>query len=70
MKRILLLLLLFPISIFAQQREVFRIDSLPQKGILFNKGWKWYAGDNLEWAKPEFDDAKWESIDPTKDIFD
>ncbi len=68
MKRILLLLLLFPVCIFAQQREVFRIDSLTKDGILLDKGWKWYAGDHPEWAKAEFDDAGWADIDPTKSI--
>jgi signal transduction histidine kinase len=70
MKKALLFLLLFPISIFAQQREVFRIDSLLKTGILLNQGWKWHAGDNPDWAKPGFDDAGWAEIDPTKDIFD
>jgi signal transduction histidine kinase len=70
MKKALLFLLLFPVCIFAQQREVFHIDSLPKEGILLNRGWKWHAGDNAEWAKPEFDDAKWADIDPTKDIFE
>jgi len=69
MKKILLfIILLIPICIFTQQREVFRIDSLPKEGILLNQGWKWYAGDNPEWAKPEFDDARWEDIDPSKDV--
>ncbi len=46
-------------------QPVFRIDSLPAQGILLDKGWKWHTGDNPDWAKPEFDDSKWESIDPT-----
>ncbi len=70
MKNALLFLLLFPVCLFAQQREVFRIDNLPKTGILLNQGWKWHPGDNPDWAKPDFDDSKWESIDPTKDIFD
>ena len=70
MIRILLLLLLYPAFVFAQQREVFRIDSLTKEGILLDKGWKWHAGDNPEWAKVDFDDAAWQSINPTKDIFD
>jgi signal transduction histidine kinase len=69
MKKILLfIILLIPICIFTQQREVFRIDSLPKTGILLNQGWKWHTGDNPGWAKPEFDDARWEDIDPSKDI--
>jgi signal transduction histidine kinase len=70
MRRLLLLLLLFPVSIFAQQQEVFRIDSLPTKGVLLNKNWKWYAGDNPDFAKSDFNNSTWESIDPTKDIMD
>ena len=50
--------------------QVLQIDSLPPQGILLDKGWKWHAGDNPDWAKADFDDSKWESIDPTKDIFD
>jgi signal transduction histidine kinase len=70
MKKTLLFLLLFPIYVFSQQREVFRIDSLPKEGILLNQGWKWHTGDNPEWAKADFNDAKWGDIDPTKDIFE
>ncbi len=70
MRNLLLCLLFFPVFSMAQQREVIRIDSLPKEGILLDKGWKWHAGDNPEWAKPDFDDAKWENIDPTKDIFE
>jgi signal transduction histidine kinase len=68
MRLLLLFLILLPVFSFAQKREVFRIDSLPKAGILLNQGWKWHAGDNPEWAKPNFDDSGWEDIDPTKDI--
>jgi len=57
------------LSILAQS-EVFRIDSIPSQGILLDKGWKWHAGDNPDFAKPDFDDSKWEAIDPTKDVMD
>ncbi len=70
MKKVLLFLLMIPACIFAQQREVFRIDSLPPEGIFLDQGWKWHAGDNPEWAKAEFNDSKWEAIDPTKRIFE
>ena len=66
MKNILLLLLLST-NIYAQ---VFHIDSLSKQGIVLDKGWKWHAGDNSDFAKPDFDDSAWESIDPTKDIMD
>ena len=35
-----------------------------------DKGWKWHAGDNADWARPAFDDATWEQIDPGQDIMD
>ena len=70
MRNLIFCLLLFPLLAFAQKREVFRIDSLPEEGVLLNQGWKWHAGDNPEWAKAEYDDTNWEEIDPTKDIFD
>jgi two-component system, NtrC family, sensor kinase len=53
---------------FSQKQDVFRIDSLPKQGSLLDKGWKWHTGDNPNFAKIDFDDSKWESIDPTKDI--
>ncbi|MFN8357952.1 MAG: 7TM diverse intracellular signaling domain-containing protein [Spirosomataceae bacterium] len=52
------------------QTPAIRIDSIPQQGVLLNKGWKFQAGDNPAWAKPDFDDSQWESIDPTKEITD
>jgi signal transduction histidine kinase len=72
--RCLLVLLLFSSTFsFAQKSEVlsngvFRIDSLPVNGIVLDKGWKWQAGDHPDFAKSTFDDSKWASIDPTKDI--
>jgi len=71
MKNILIVILLVVIHFgVLAQNEVFRIDSLPQQGILLDKGWKFHAGDNPDFAKPDFDASKWESIDPTKDIFE
>ncbi|WP_394990960.1 hypothetical protein, partial [Emticicia sp.] len=69
MKNIFVVILLLSLNSFAQKQEVFKIDSLPQKGILLDKGWKWHAGDNPDFAKADFDDSAWENIDPTKDIF-
>lgn len=70
MKHLTLILLLWSSFTFAQKSEFFRIDGLPKEGILLDKGWKWHAGDDPEWAKADFDDAGWEEIDPTKDIYD
>jgi len=66
----LLLFLLTATTGLGQSVQPFRIDSLPPQGVWLNKGWKWQAGDNTEWAKPEFDDSQWAAIDPTKDIMD
>lgn len=55
--------------VFAQT-GIFRIDSLPPKGILLKEGWKFHAGDNPTWAKANFDDSQWEAIDPTEDLGD
>jgi two-component system, NtrC family, sensor kinase len=70
MKALAIFLFLIPIVGFAQQPNVFKIDSLPKQGILLDKGWKWHAGDNPDFAKPDFDDSGWESIEPTKNIID
>ncbi len=68
MKKILLLLLVLPVCIFAQQREVFRMDSLPKDGVVLNKGWRWHTGDDPDFAKPNFDDSQWKSIDPSQKL--
>ena len=63
------LLIIANFEIYAQN-EVFRIDSLTKDGVLLDKGWKFHAGDNPDFAKPDFDDSSWSSIDPTKDIME
>lgn len=67
---LLLTLLLNGFSVLGQDTSVFIIRELPQQGVLLDKNWKWQAGDNPQWAKPEFDDRRWQAIDPTKDIMD
>ncbi len=49
----------------AQKSDVVNIDSLPPQGILLEKGWKWHTGNNPNFAKANFDDSKWENIDPS-----
>ena len=65
MKCCCILLIFFPLVLFAQKSPVFKIDSLPTEGVLLNKNWKWHAGDNPEWANVDFDDSVWESVNPT-----
>ena len=68
MKQLVLFLLFFSSSTFAQKSQIFHIDSLPTEGVLLDKGWKFHTGDNPDWAKAGFDDSAWKPIDPTKDI--
>ncbi|QMW04773.1 ATP-binding protein [Spirosoma foliorum] len=68
MKSILLIGCLSLIIMTACAQSAFRIDSLPQDGILLDKGWKWHLGDNSDWAKPDFDDARWDTLNPTREI--
>jgi two-component system, NtrC family, sensor kinase len=49
-------------------QQVFSVLSIPPDGILLDKGWKFQAGDNPQWAQPDFDDSQWQSTDPTQDI--
>ena len=50
--------------------SVFYLNKLPTDGVLLNKGWKFQEGDNPDFAKPDYDDSKWSSIDPILDIHD
>jgi two-component system NtrC family sensor kinase len=68
MKNLTLFLLFLSLNALSQNNDIFHIDSLGSKGVLLNKGWKYQTGDNLDWAKPDFDDSAWTPIDPTKDI--
>ncbi|CAN5454713.1 hypothetical protein BH10BAC2_BH10BAC2_25340 [soil metagenome] len=48
---------------------VFEINSLPEQGVLLDKGWKFHPGDNPDWASPDFNDSLWEDMDPTLDLY-
>ncbi len=50
--------------------SVIRLNKIGAGGIILNKGWTFQAGDNPDWARPEFNDKSWQPIDPTKDIHD
>jgi two-component system NtrC family sensor kinase len=47
---------------------IFHLDKIPQEALSLDKGWKFKAGDNPEWAKPEYDDKDWTSINPTLEL--
>lgn len=66
-----LFLIFFLSRLKAQQtltQDVLKIDSLTEQGIFLDKGWRWHAGDNPTWAMADFDDSKWEKINPFQDI--
>ncbi|MBD2701756.1 sensor histidine kinase [Spirosoma sp. BT702] len=67
--RLYLFLLLFSLTIsecWGQASPNF----IPPPGLSLDKGWKWQSGDNPNWARPDFNDSAWESIDPTQDLMD
>src|SRR5438309_6804325 len=68
---LLFLTCFFPDS-FSQPdiNHIFHLIKLPNAGVLLDSGWKFQAGDNMEWAKAGFDDNAWQSINPTLDIYD
>jgi two-component system, NtrC family, sensor kinase len=68
MRLILFFLCVFSTALFAQKRAVLYINSVPTEGLLLKEGWKYQMGDNLDWAKSDFDDSAWTPIDPTKEI--
>src|SRR5689334_9288574 len=68
--RVFLLAILLSKNCFSQDStiHVFYLDKLPPKGVLLDKGWKFHNGDDPDYAKPNFDDRSWQSINPTLDI--
>ena len=48
--------------------DTFYLSKIPEHGILLDKGWKFHAGDNAEWAGPGYDDSQWKNLNPDIDI--
>jgi len=72
MKKFLPILLLFmfcflmsSISAWTNEKVVLSADSLSSKGntVELNKSWKYSPGDNIEWARSEFDDSDWKQLE-------
>jgi signal transduction histidine kinase len=64
---IIIFIFLSSLKSFSQNQV---INSIPKEGVVLNSGWKFQAGDNMNWANPEYDDKNWKSIDPTLDVHD
>ncbi|WP_240935642.1 hypothetical protein [Hymenobacter sp. HDW8] len=49
---------------------VLRVNSLSpkgsQSGLLLENGWRYQVGDNSQWARPDFDDSAWDTINPAR----
>ncbi|MBD0377335.1 MAG: histidine kinase, partial [Flavisolibacter sp.] len=65
-KSLLLICCLFfaAVRLYAQNAmdTLIHIQQIPKGGILLDKGWKFQAGDNPEWAKPQYNDKDWQVI--------
>jgi hypothetical protein len=73
MKRLLFLLAFFlSVQITTAQSSLatLHIQQIPEEGVLLDKGWKFKSGDNPDFANADYDDSKWQSINPTLDIRD
>jgi two-component system, NtrC family, sensor kinase len=67
----ILLILFFSVPVCHSQissNDTVRLTKLPPEGILLDKGWKFHSGDDFAWAKPDFNDGDWQTIDPSLDI--
>ncbi|MDO3416394.1 ATP-binding protein [Hymenobacter sp. BT770] len=42
------------------------ITRLPADGLLLTQGWRYHAGDDPTWARPDFDDSRWDTLNPTR----
>jgi len=47
---------------------IFHLRKIPAEGLSLDKGWKFNAGDNPEWARQDYNDNAWVSIDPTLEL--
>lgn len=65
---LLLLLLLCGAPAFGQipDTAVLRIDHLPEGGLLLDKGWRYHPGDDSAWARPDFNDSAWDTLNPVR----
>ncbi|ALW85239.1 hypothetical protein AUC43_09105 [Hymenobacter sedentarius] len=50
----------------APDTTVLRVTRLPAAGLLLTQGWRYHPGDNPAWARPEFDDSAWDTLNPTR----
>ena len=64
MKYLIFVLLFIPIILKAQETKPVNLSPSLEKygGNTLANDWKYKAGDNPEWAKPDFDDSSWQTF--------
>ncbi|MGI8642305.1 MAG: hypothetical protein ACR2MG_20435, partial [Pyrinomonadaceae bacterium] len=66
---VVLMFFISAVNVQAQDNEIFTLtaDALQdgKSAELTKAGWKYHAGDNLDWANPNFDDSAWETLKDT-----
>ena len=61
---------IFPICLLfsagaASAQPGFAKGTIGDAVLVLNGPWKFHPGDNMEWARPDFDDSSWSSLDLT-----
>src|SRR5215217_375515 len=76
MKYFFVFLMFFSVSTFSQNNDVFKLSTTKAKTtdfaagwIALDSGWKLKAGDNLDWASPDFDDSSWQTVNLFQDLY-
>ena len=46
--------------------DTLRIARLPKNGLLLQRGWRYQVGDDPAWARPDFDDSAWDTLNPAR----
>ncbi|GAA4039627.1 hypothetical protein GCM10022409_26690 [Hymenobacter glaciei] len=68
MKHLLLLLLTLLCAVPAPAQgpdtAVLRLNRLPAAGLMLKDGWHYHPGDDPTWARPDFDDRGWDTLNP------
>ncbi|HEX8507348.1 MAG TPA: histidine kinase dimerization/phospho-acceptor domain-containing protein, partial [Hymenobacter sp.] len=45
---------------------VLHINRLPEGGLMLTQGWRYHPGDDAAWARPDFDDSAWDTLNPSR----
>ncbi|ALW86699.1 hypothetical protein AUC43_17400 [Hymenobacter sedentarius] len=45
---------------------VLHVTRLPAAGLTLTKGWRYHPGDDPAWARPDFDDSAWDTLNPVR----